>query len=930
MAIQKLEDNTVRLLGASQVLNDPSALIKELVDNALDAKATSIAIEISANTLDSIQVRDNGHGISPEDRAMAARPNCTSKLADFDDLRSIGGSTLGFRGQALAAAAELSGGMIISTRVEGEEVAATMTINRLGEVVSQQRASLPVGTTVCVADFVKSQPVRRQHALKNAEKTLKHIKQTLQAYAFARPHVRLSFRVLKAKNDKGNWMYAPKSGAGAEDAAIKIMGSACVTQCEWIVLAEGGYELRALVPRPNAEVSKVINAGSFVSIDGRPVSTMRGTMKQIVKIFREAQKGAGSRWSSAKDPFINLLISCPSASYDPNVEPSKDDVLFEEPIMLIGIARKLFATVYSVPGLGTTSQHTAQASPPQHASPAMHDESATSLEESSNDFHALLLPDLPRHPNHAGAVSPEISATLPPRNTFRRNMYGCDEEDVDIMDTRPPTGRTEAECEELRQARKDITVSNPWVTAKINATRKQNVLSGEPARDDEVLLTINATSPCREGTSMEDVIGHCLPTPRPSSPSPSATHPHHSGRNTEMWNSRDGRLPAQLQIVQNDSPGDGTIKPRADPSIDLSDQPDERQAPTYNNGLEATSSTPEQGTSLQSIPYPSRRPRQSPNKQYLSSSPTKRPFITPVTERTPREKVWFDHLDNSGKSYPKSARRRVLGEDAGLVRQGELEDLLDEPRPLTPPRRNQDIRAWVGSVDRAHHEAASIIERRNYGQLQRCRSASHIDEPLQTENATSKPVYRGFVPASDLAVLEAHAEQMAKTTVPPPKRRKLSRPPSRALQELSTNVPLNVRQNEPETIQSATEADQCIENVSTKHRRTTDGKVQRTKSARLPLERILRGQTMHDLEIRSPISVRQISCWARKLDEDASLLGWNEHATGLHSAFAGLTDGDAVHDLSGKLRELMINRLSDGEMALDLDELVANALRSNG
>ncbi|KAK4565523.1 hypothetical protein LTR86_004140 [Recurvomyces mirabilis] len=926
MAIQKLEDNTVRLLGASQVLSGPSALIKELVDNALDAKATSIAIEISANTLDSIQVRDNGLGIPPEDRAMAARPNCTNKLADFDDLRTIGGSTLGFRGQALAAAAELSGGMIISTRVDGEEVAAAMTINQLGEVASQQRGSLPIGTTVRIADFVKSQPVRRQQALKNAEKTLKHIKQTLQAYAFARPHVRLSLRVLKAKNDKGNWMYAPKSGADAEDAAIKIMGSACVTQCEWIVLAEDGYELRALVPRPDAEVSKVINAGSFVSIDGRPVSTIRGTMKQVVKIFREALKGTGSKWSGAKDPFLNMLISCPSASYDPNVEPFKDDVLFEDPEIVIGLARKLFATLYSVPDSSTTAQHPAQAPPPQRVSPALHNEFVTSLEESSHGHNAPLSSTLPRHLDHVAAMMPDICASVSSRNTFRRNMYGCDEEDVDLMDARPPTGRTEAECEELRQARQDITVSNPWVTAKMNATRKQNVVSGEPARDDEVLLTINATSPCREGTSMEDVIGRCLPTPRPSSPSPSATHPHHSGRNTEMWNSRDGRLPAQLQITQNDSPGDGTIKPRADPLIDLSDQPDERQAPTYNNGLAVTSSTPEQGTPLQSIPYPSKRPRQSPNKQCLSSSPTKRPFVTPVTERTPREKVWFDHLENSGKSYPKSARRHVLGEYAGLVRQGELGDLLDEPRPLTPPHRNQDIRAWVGSVDRAHDEAASIVERRNYGQLQRSRS-SQSDEPLQKEDAIPKPVYRGFVPASDLAVLEAHAEQIEKNTEPPRKRRKSDCPHSRALQELSTNMPLAEEQHEPGTVQPVTDTGQDFEKAATKRRRTTDGKVQRTKSARLPLERIPRGQAIHTLEIKLPVSVRQISCWTGKLDEDASLVGWNEPAIEMHSAFAGLTDGTAVHDLSGKLRELLIDQVSDAEMVQDLEELVANALR---
>ena len=125
MSIQALPETAVRAIGASQVLTDPSAVVKELVDNALDARATSIAVEIHANTLDVIQVRDNGHGIPPQDRPLVARRYCTSKLTDADDLASIGGSSLGFRGEALTSAAEMSGGMTVSTRVEGEQVATS-------------------------------------------------------------------------------------------------------------------------------------------------------------------------------------------------------------------------------------------------------------------------------------------------------------------------------------------------------------------------------------------------------------------------------------------------------------------------------------------------------------------------------------------------------------------------------------------------------------------------------------------------------------------------------------------------------------------------------------------------------------------------------------------------------------------------------------
>lgn len=85
-----------------------------------------------------------------------------------------------------------------------------------------------------MVDFLKHLPVRRQTALKTAPKTLAKIKQTLQAYAIARPSTRLSLKVLKAKNDKGNWVYAPKAGASVPDAAMKVVDKTITGHCQWI------------------------------------------------------------------------------------------------------------------------------------------------------------------------------------------------------------------------------------------------------------------------------------------------------------------------------------------------------------------------------------------------------------------------------------------------------------------------------------------------------------------------------------------------------------------------------------------------------------------------------------------------------------------------------------------------------------------------
>ena len=132
MPIEALPQNAVQAIGSSQCLTDSHSLIKELIENAIDARATSITTEVSTNVLDKIQVKDNGHGIAPEDRTLLCRRSCTSKIRNLEDLERIGGRSLGFRGEALHSAATLSGLLKITTRVEGEEIATELTYDPQG------------------------------------------------------------------------------------------------------------------------------------------------------------------------------------------------------------------------------------------------------------------------------------------------------------------------------------------------------------------------------------------------------------------------------------------------------------------------------------------------------------------------------------------------------------------------------------------------------------------------------------------------------------------------------------------------------------------------------------------------------------------------------------------------------------------------------
>lgn len=287
MPIAALPTNTVRAIGSSQVLADSASLVKELIDNALDGRATGIFVEISTNALDIIQVKDNGHGVAPGDRGMLCRRYCTSKIRDLDDLTNVGGQSLGFRGEALASAAEMSGSLMISTRVEGEPTATSIKVKRQGGIErydssrlvltqvliiasSEEKTSHPVGTTVRVADFLKALPVRRQTTLKAPVKLLSKIKKVLHAYALSRPSIRFSLKVLKAKNDKGNWMYAPRNGTKPEevlnDAAIKVVGKKAAEQSRWIDWSSSSMKDQTITTIVKATGNEVYRIEAFLPV----------------------------------------------------------------------------------------------------------------------------------------------------------------------------------------------------------------------------------------------------------------------------------------------------------------------------------------------------------------------------------------------------------------------------------------------------------------------------------------------------------------------------------------------------------------------------------------------------------------------------------------------------------------------------------------
>lgn len=378
MPIAALSDETKQLLGSTSTITTPVSLVKELLDNAIDANATTIEVLISHNTVDKIEVRDNGAGIHPEDYSFLGRRGYTSKLKTFDDLQSLDG-TLGFRGEALSSANTL-GKITITTKTESDSVAAVLHIDsKDGGILKQDQIAAPVGTTVCVSQLFHEVPVRRQMALKEAKKAIEKIKSLFFSYVMARPQIKMIFKVYK--HPALGWSYSPRPSTSLKEAVFQTLGKEAASRCfeKKIRLGgsledstdagdsfEGPFVFEVVLWKPEAEFLRFPKHRYF-SIDGRPVTGGKGTMKKLMSIYikylGDSLHSPPTDSKVLSDAFIRVNIDCPRGSYDVTIEPAKDDLLFENENSLIKHFEALCQQVYTNTNLGMIGTEAAAKTP---------------------------------------------------------------------------------------------------------------------------------------------------------------------------------------------------------------------------------------------------------------------------------------------------------------------------------------------------------------------------------------------------------------------------------------------------------------------------------------------------------------------------------------------------------------------------------------
>ncbi|KAK9478921.1 histidine kinase-like ATPase, partial [Lipomyces japonicus] len=323
MAISPLPETTVRTLVSGQVLITPDRIIKELIDNALDAGATTIAIELDATTVGDLQVKDNGSGVRDVDRDAMCVRHTTSKINRFEDLTDNVVQTLGFRGEALASLVEVASKVTVTTRTATDLVAEKWTVGSNGCRIDCQNVSAGAGTSVQAINLFAGLPVRRKLFEKAAKKSIAAVRAMLITTALLHRDLRLVFRLTRSASSSVVYL----GGKTVADAIASTLGRDVLLETEiGVVEFDDGWGIEFAVPKLTANW-KVPSRRDFkhvlYAVDGRPLSTVLPTVKKLAKVMKDKM-----RTTNRGLVFCNIKTPRDRVCYDVNVEPGKDDVIF--------------------------------------------------------------------------------------------------------------------------------------------------------------------------------------------------------------------------------------------------------------------------------------------------------------------------------------------------------------------------------------------------------------------------------------------------------------------------------------------------------------------------------------------------------------------------------------------------------------------------
>ena len=319
MPIQQLPPHVAAQIAAGEVIERPASVVKELVENSLDAGATGIAVSVREGGVAEIRVTDNGCGIPPDELDLAFRHHATSKLATVADLNTV--STLGFRGEALPSVAAVAR-VVCTTRPPDAEAGARIEF-RHGARLGQQHQGCPPGTSVQVADLFGDLPARRKF-LRSAPAEAARIQEVVTRYALAHPEARFTLSV-----DGREAISAPGSGR-LQDAILAIYGSEVAGRMLPVSLADGDAAVAGYTGAP--ELNRRNRSYTTLLVNRRWVYD-----RSIYYAIEQAYQGT---LPDRRFPFAVINISVPPDQVDVNSHPTKREVRFRAGDRLFSLVQR--------------------------------------------------------------------------------------------------------------------------------------------------------------------------------------------------------------------------------------------------------------------------------------------------------------------------------------------------------------------------------------------------------------------------------------------------------------------------------------------------------------------------------------------------------------------------------------------------------------
>jgi len=308
--IQILPENLANKIAAGEVVERPASIVKELIENAIDAKAKRIIITLLEGGIRKIQVQDDGEGMTRENALLAFLRHATSKIVTEEDLASI--TTLGFRGEALPSIASISKiGLVTKT---AKDEAGTEIILEGGIVKETRDCGAPVGSTFEVSEIFYNTPARKKF-LKSSGTELSHVSHVVYQHALAHPEI--AFQLIHQERT----LLSVPVVSRQSDRLSALYGEEALNQCMEIhrSLPDGSMGIDLFISKP--PLPRVHRKEQIIFLNGRPVKSPL-VSRAILDAF-------GSLLMKGETPFYVLYLSIDPSVVDVNVHPTKKEVRFQ-------------------------------------------------------------------------------------------------------------------------------------------------------------------------------------------------------------------------------------------------------------------------------------------------------------------------------------------------------------------------------------------------------------------------------------------------------------------------------------------------------------------------------------------------------------------------------------------------------------------------